>query len=139
MDQSINLEVLVPVLFVAMAAAIAGLMFLKGYFHEDPESRWRRGIDPDKILCPNLHNKRLILAADRLAFWLCESMASFLVVFGILASVELINSKPAVSLAAAGLLLVILSSWVIRYLFIFLLRNKTPDEIPSMWPFDEPG
>jgi len=132
-----DIQNLLPQLFVAFCAIIAGVMFLNGYYHDNPNSRWRKGIDPDKIFFPKLDNKRLITAADQLAFLICVGTAVLIAVLGILTSTGLlyVNAKEPVSLSVVLLFLAAVASWVMRYVFIILYKDKPGIQIPRIWPF----
>lgn len=130
-----TVEFAIVFLFAALLSVIAGMMFLKGYFHEESNTRWRRTIDPDKLLFPHLENKQVITSADRLAFLVCVSTASVIVINGILALLDLFESARAVKLAPSFLVAGVLLGWMMRFVFIYFYKDTPPEKLPRIWPF----
>lgn len=128
-------EVVIVSLFAALLAVIGGMMFLKGYFHEETSARWGRIIDLDKLFFPRLENRQLINASDRLAFLICVCTAALIVVYGIFAALGFFDSARAVKLAPVLLVGGVLGSWILRYIFIFLYKDTPPEDLPRVWPF----
>jgi len=128
-------EVVIVVLFAALLAVIASMMFLKGYFHEETSTRWRRIIDPDKLFFPRLENRHVINAADGFAFLICACTAGFIVVYGILTLLGLFDSARAIKLAPSFLVAGVLASWMVRFVFIYSYKDTPPEKLPRVWPF----
>jgi len=124
-----------PIIFLAIVAFIAAVMFLEGYFHEERNTRFRRIIDLDKIIFPKLDNKQLIDSADLLAFFICliGSVVILLMAILLLLGIRLIDEPINNSAALLGASLI--GSWTIRYIFIYIYKNKSADKIPKFWPF----
>ena len=131
-------EVVIVFLLATLSAVIAGLMFLKGYFHEESNTRWRRIIDPDRVFFPHLGNRKLISAADRLAFLVCICVASVILVYGLFTVLGLFDSAYSIKLAPSFLVMGVLGSWIVRFVFIFLYKDTPPENLPRHWPFSKP-
>lgn len=130
-----TVEIVIVFLLAALSAVIAGMMFLKGYFHEESNSGWKRTIDPDKLIFPHLKNREVITAADRLAFLICISTASLILSYGILTLLGLFDSARAMKLAPSFLVVGVLLGWMTRFVFIYFYKDTTPEALPRIWLF----
>lgn len=128
-------ETVIVLLFAALSAVIAGMMFQKGYFHEESNTWWRRTIDPDRLFSLHLKNREVITAADQLAFLICITTAVFILACGILTVLGLVDSVRAMKLAPSILVAGVFLSWILRYGFLYLYKNTPPQELPRVWPF----
>jgi hypothetical protein len=106
------------------------LVFLNGYFHEARNTRFKRIVDPDHIIFPGGLNATVVLAADRLAFWICAFMAGCTVLNGALAYYSTRISNISGLFVFVGLV----GGWVARFIFIVLYKNKPEHAVPKLWP-----
>lgn len=127
------LQDLFPSLFIAFVTILSGFMFLKGFFHEDKNTRFRRIVDIDKIFFPKLSNLKLITFGDRLAFVISIGFSLVIVTITIANVAGAVAIGKIVNINAALLLLSVFVSWVARLLFITAYRNKPIDKVPSFW------
>lgn len=127
------LQDLFPSLFIAFVAVLTGFMFLKGFFHEEKNTRFRRIVDLDKIFFPKLENSKLIASGDRLAFVICIGTSLVIVAITVASLAGVVAIEKLININAALLLLTVFFSWVARFLFIIAYKNKPIDKVPSFW------
>lgn len=105
---------------LAFGLFLLGLMFLKGYFHEERNTRFRRITDLDKIVFPGISNKAVVWAADKMAFWICVLMALLTMANGILA--YKFDNIPNIS--ALFIAIGVFGSWISRFIYIYIFKDK---------------
>jgi hypothetical protein len=127
-------ESLVGVAFVAFGGIVAGLMFLFGYLHGEGNSRFRVIIDLDKIVFPDLRNERLIKSADRIAFLICSFVSIIILIIGVFVYFRFFHIDKLLNLTSAWLLMAIVLSWFMRYVFIYVYRKRSSEDVPRIWP-----
>jgi hypothetical protein len=123
------------IIFIAFAAIISAFMFLEGFFHGEANTKFRMIIDLDKIFFPKLQNKKLIAAADRLAFLICLLTSFLILTLGAISISGLRFIEELINLSVALIFIAIVSGWITRYIFIYIYKDKPTDKIPRIWPF----
>lgn len=132
------MDLLFYVLF-AYVLIMQASAFYEGYYHEKGKEKFsflRRGsiaINLDSIFFGALDEK-LIKAADRLAFLVCVCSSFFIAVSAVL----FFSFKAGIFnlLSLAFLAIGLLGSWLLRFAFIFIYKNKPPKKIPRIF-FDK--
>lgn len=115
----------------AVIIFMIGLMHLEGLFHKkNKKGIIKTMIDWDRVLLSELDNETLIKKSDQLAFIICGIMSFLTFLNGLLA--YYIN-LPNVSIIF--ILIAVIATWPIRFLFLYAYKNKSVDKLPRIWPF----
>ncbi|MDD5491993.1 MAG: hypothetical protein PHV60_04860 [bacterium] len=105
---------------IGVAIFIYALMYRYGYFRGKQNSRFRKIINMDEFLFPNL-NEEIAHRADILSFWVCSFMAVLIVLNGIesaLTSIIPNISMIFIVISFPGVL-------ILRIIYILVKKNKS--------------
>jgi hypothetical protein len=105
-------------------------MFLEGIWKKKG-TIIKTGFNVDNFFFPDIKDKRILKAGDQLAFLVCVLMSLFTLINGLF---FLISDKIQ-NVSAVFIFVAVVLSWPIRISFIFLIKNRSYDDLPRIWPF----
>lgn len=109
---------------------LIGLMFLEGIWNKKG-TVIRTGLNVDKLFFPDIKDRKLFKAGDKVAFILCAMMSLLTLINGLLIAIS--DSVPNIS--AVFVFIAVVLSWPIRIAFIHFMRKRTCSGLPIVWPF----
>ena len=124
-------ENLIINIILSFALMLVGLMFIEGIWHGKGKTI-KSYIDIDNLFFPKLEDKRILKSGDQLAFLICLIMSLCTLFNGLL--FLFFSDIPNVS---AVFVFIVVLTWPIRIIFIYVNKNKKYEELSRIWPFSK--